>query len=122
MDYRFKDHNLKIPHYLYAAVCLPVRVIIALLFILQLVPEKFNWIIALAYVLTAMGLGYKYHISGNSWKCYPRAITIYIVVAALLLLNTKYKVKNIQTVVGILLFIDAMMGLQSLYTFNRLGK
>lgn len=122
MDLKYKDQNLKIPGQLYGWVCIPVRLTISLLFIFGIVPEKLNWLIALAYILVSIGLGYKYSISGNSWKCYPRAIVIYMAVAMLLLTNNYYKIKNLNTAVGVLLFIDAMMGVQSRYTFNRLGK
>ena len=112
---KYIDHHLKIPSSYYELVCIPVRILIAGLFIFNIVPIKYYKYISLIYIFIACGLYNKWKISGNSWKVYPRAILIYLSVAIMLMMNIDNKI------IGILLLIDAMMGIQSKYIVSRIS-
>ena len=112
---KYIDHNLKIPSSYYELLCIPLRTIIAGLFLFDTIPKKYYKYISIIYVLIAFGLYRKWTISGNSWKVYPRAILIYLMVAMLLQVSPENN-----KIIGMLLFIDVLMGMQSKYIFSRL--
>lgn len=118
----FVDHNLKINSSLYENVCVPLRLILGMLFISGIVHPRLIPIFGVLMVITAFGLYRKMQISGNSWKCYTRAILAYSVIAALIFTHyVIHPVHNIDTVIGLILIFDVLMGIQSKHVFEKLG-
>ena len=121
MKDKFTDHNLKIDSSLYESICIPLRLAIGIVLISGVIPTKFLPIVGLLLLGVAGGLFYKSQISGNSWKCYQRAIIVYMLIATLIFTNMVYPIKNIELVAGLLMIVDVLMGIQSKHVFEKLG-
>ena len=121
MKDRFVDHNLKISSSLYETACIPIRLTIALIFLSGIIPLKFLPYIALLFLFTAFGLYRKSQVSGNSWKCYQRAILVYTLIALMIFINMYKPIPNVMTVIGVLMVVDVLMGIQSKHVFEKLG-
>lgn len=120
MQDKYKDHNLKIPAKYYEMLCIPLRLLFAILFILNIIPEKHYIYAGLFYIFAAIGLMYKSTISSNSWKCYPRAITIYCLIFLFILVNTKRKIPNLNIIIGLMLIFNILSGMQSKYIMEKI--
>jgi hypothetical protein len=124
MNEKFLDHNLKADKDLYGYVCIPLRITIGFLFLINVIPQKFLLAFAILLFITSLGLAYKLMISGNSWKNYSRAIITYLIITYLIVWNMKYNTLDTRTVnmsVGILLITDALAGIQTKHIFNKLS-
>jgi len=121
MKEALKDHNLKINSELYESVCVPIRLIIGILFISNVVPDVALPFLGVLFLVVALGLFNKMKISGNSWKCYKRAILVYILIATLIFTNIIHPIRHVQVVIGTLFISDCLMGIQSKHIFEKLG-
>ena len=94
--------------------CVVLRCIIGILVINKIIPTKILLILSL---IITIGFTYKYFKLQNIWKVFLRTIIVYAIIAILILkYNDKYT-----TVYGILIIVDALMGLQSRHIFDRLS-
>lgn len=124
MNKKFLDKNLKTDKSLYESVCIPLRITIGFIFLTNMVPQNFHIMVAILFILVALGMAYKLQISGSSWKNYSRAIITYLIIAGLILWNTRYNtldVKNTNMIIGMLLILDALAGMQTKFIFNKLS-
>lgn len=124
MNPKFLDYNLKVDRSFYEYVCIPLRLTIGVLFLINVVPQKFHIAFAILLILISLGLMRKAQISSNSWKNYPRAIITYLIIAVLIFWNAHYKtvdVKDVNMAIGALFITDALAGLQSKHIFNKLS-
>ncbi len=94
--------------------CVIFRSILGILVINKTIPTKILLILSL---FIAISFTYKYFKLRNVWKVFSRTIIVYTIIAILIL---KYDDKY-STVYGILIIVDALMGLQSRHIFDRLS-
>jgi hypothetical protein len=94
--------------------CVLIRITIGSLIILDKIPVLF--VLLLSLFVIGM-FSYKYFKLKNVWKVYLRTILIYSLVGISAYIY-KEKYNNIN---GLLIIIDALMGLQSRHHFDRLG-
>ena len=124
MDKQFLDPNLKVSKEMYEYICVPLRLIIGFLFLIDVVPHSLHIAFAILMLIVAAGLYRKKQISGNSWKCYQRAIIVYIIIALLIFWNAftkKIDITNINMTIGILLIGDVLAGIQTKHIFTKLS-
>ncbi len=94
--------------------CVILRCVLGVLVINKTIPTKILLILSL---IIAIGFAYKYFKLKNVWKVFSRTVIVYAIIAILILkYNDKYS-----TVYGILIIVDALMGLQSRHIFDRLS-
>jgi hypothetical protein len=120
MNEKFLDHNLKVDKSMYETVCVPIRIVLGLLFITNTIPKALLPVIAILLLVTCIGLGYKNKISENSWKNYMRAIITYMIIIFLIII--KGDDKNVNIAIGILLITDALAGIQTKHIFTKLSS
>ena len=104
-----KNHTLKT--YIF---CVLLRITFGLFIITNNIPKNILIIICLLIIVT---FSYKFIKLKKVWKVYLRTILVYIIV---LFLTLKYN-QQYNQVSGILIIIDALMGLQSRHIFDRIG-
>lgn len=104
-----KNHTLKT-----YIICVLLRITLGLLIITNKIPKNILIIICLFIIIT---FSYKFYKLEKVWKVYLRTILVYTIVLGLILIfNNQYN-----QVSGILIIIDALMGLQSRHIFDRIG-
>lgn len=124
MDKKFLDPNLRVKKEMYEYICVPLRLIIGFLFLIDAVPHSFFIPFAVLLLIVAAGLYRKKQISGNSWKCYQRAIIVYVVIALMIFWNSyskKIDTMNMNMTIGALLVGDVLAGIQSKHIFTKLS-
>lgn len=113
-----KRHNL----YTYI-ICILFRIILGLLIYYKIsIFKKYYSIIALYLLTLTIAITKLYLTKNNTWKVYIRTILIYIINIIINSLDKyNYKIFNSQTrnVTGILVILDALMGLQSYHIQNN---
>ena len=118
MQPKYLDTHLKANPALFNYVCIPLRLFLAALFLFKVIPQKAYPVVCAVALFMAAGFMYKQMISPNNWKCYPKAICIYVAIALLALFHSK--VDAVSSVIGLLLIIDVLFGLQAKHTFSVL--
>ncbi len=123
MNDKFLDKNLKVDRSMYEYVCVPLRLTIAFLFLADIIPKSWHIWFAVILLVVMSGLYRKSQISGNSWKCYQRAIIIYAVIVCLIVWDTFFTRHplNINMTIGALLMTDVISGLQTKHIFEKLS-
>lgn len=119
---RLVDPTLKASPRLFATVCIPIRVGLALLLMVgwpYLTKTRIQ-LIASLLALTAMGLGHKWSVNARSWKNYARPVMLYPLVSGMLFwsaatFDSDPIVQQRVGVCGVLLLVDVLMGQQSQY-------
>lgn len=104
-----KNHTLKT--YIF---CILLRIIIGLCVITNIIPLS---ILKLFVIFVIVIFLYKFLKIEKIWKNYLRTVLIYSVI---LFLITKYQSRYIE-LCGLLIIIDAIMGLQTYHVFNQIG-
>ncbi len=112
----YKDNTtIKKDHTQYTHLfCVLLRITIGSLLILNKIP---NIVIIILSVLTVIMFLNKFLKLQNVWKVYMRTVLVYGLVAVSSLIY-KEKYNNLA---GLLIIVDALMGLQSRHHFDRLG-
>ena len=122
MDTKFLDSTLRISPQFYEAMCIPLRITLASLFLLGLFPNKALPYFTLLLCLAMFGFTRKLFMLRSVWKTYLRAVLVYGLIVMLISYNVFVSpVNNISTVIGILLLMDVLMGIQSKHIFSLLG-
>jgi len=104
-----KNHSLNT--YMF---CVLLRIILGLGIITNKLPAKFIIILS---VLVIIVFSNKFIKLPKVWKNYLRTVIVYSIVLMLtVLFNNKYNYVS-----GILIIVDALMGLQTRHIFDRLG-
>lgn len=123
---RLLDRNLLAPRGAYPAVCLLVRISVAIA--LMMVPNSTpKSAVALAFAVAVIGtFTYKYYTSPNTWKNYLRVVMFYALVAInhIFILATHGGADRelFFDYSGALVAVDALVGYQSYYaTMMRSG-
>lgn len=104
-----KNHTIKT--YIF---CILLRIIIGLL---TMTDNLSVLIIQLLSIFVIIFFTYKFIKVSNIWKVYLRTILAYSVI---LLLSFLYGDKYMN-ICGLLIIVDALMGLQSYYVFDKIG-
>ena len=116
MKDEFKDTHLKINASLYEYVCIPIRIIISIMFMFSVLNDKHYIPASIILGLITLGLIRKQQISYSSWKPYVKSIVIYIVCIILMI----FKPTIPPYAIGVLLLNDAVMGLTTKFIYNRM--
>jgi hypothetical protein len=133
---RLIDNTIKVDHKLYELVCIPLRILIALYFILLF--EKTNTkdykshstlallFIILLSIFIILGFSYKLYKHSKEgithWKNYSKTIIIYLiifVISASSYYNPENMVVNMK-IVGVLILLDVLMGQNNKFIANLL--
>lgn len=104
-----KNHTIKTHIF-----CIFIRITIGLLLITKIINSFY--IIYLSIIIILL-FGYKYYKMLHVWKVYIRTVITYFIV---LILSIIYGDKYLN-VSGMLVVVDALMGLQSRHIFTELG-
>ena len=116
MKSEFEDKHLKISSKLYEKICVPVRILLALLFLFGVITPKYYTLMAVILLIFTCGLIYKQHISPNTWKPYTKSIVLYTICALLML----YKRDVPSYVIGSLLLSDVELGFTTKFVVNKI--
>jgi hypothetical protein len=95
-------------------VCVLIRMTLGSLIILNKIPSNFILILSLFVIIVFLNKFFKLQ---NVWKVYMRTVLTYTFVLVFTFLY-KEKYNNLS---GLLIIVDALMGLQSRHHFDRLG-
>jgi len=112
----FQDKHLKTDPRLYEYVCIPLRITIALLFMLSIINSKYYIPASIFLAIAAIGLSRKMQISSNSWKPYLKSIVIFSVCIVLMLLKPDIP----PYVIGTLLLLDVTLGFTTKFVVNKI--
>ena len=104
-----KNHTLKT--YIF---CILLRILFGLLTMTNKIPISILQIISIIIIVM---FSYKFIKIEKIWKNYLRTILIYSII---LFIITKFDTKYIE-IAGLLIIVDALMGLQSYHIFNQIG-
>jgi hypothetical protein len=112
----YKDNTtLKKNHTQYThLVCILIRITLGSLIILGKIPSTIILLLSLFVIIVFLNKFFKLQ---NVWKVYMRTVLVYLFVLIFTFLY-KEKYNNLS---GLLIIVDALMGLQSRHHFDRLG-
>ena len=107
------DPRLKISPKLFYPICVPLRLSIAMLFLLSIIPirdEKWRYILLIYFFLISSAFVYKYATQPHKlWKPYLVSIVLYILCFVVTLFSNR--IKNSGTIIGLLLVMDVVIGM-----------
>lgn len=99
--------------------CVGLRILIGSTILMDM--WSLNAIRLLALLVFAM-FTYKFLYGQKPiWKVYARTALTYFLIAVLVTVNALSAISNLTTITGILIIVDAMMGLQSRKLMSNLG-
>lgn len=111
----FKDTTIVKKHTQYThLVCVLIRMTLGSLIILNKIPSTLILLLSLFIIIVFLNKFFKLK---NVWKVYMRTVLTYIFV----LLFTYFYKDKYYNLSGLLIIVDALMGLQSRHHFDRLG-
>lgn len=100
-------------------VCVIIRILLGLMIYYKYNIFQNNYLIIILSLFIILLFGYKLIITHNkTWKVYLRTILIYIIILIINLIDST-KSKTMNNISGILIIIDALMGLQSRHIQNN---
>lgn len=111
---RLRDSTTFLPNHTVWAhfVCVAIRCLVALYFWKVYEPDRDRLAVTILCIAILFVFTYKY-VFVKSWKVFARVVFVYsMVLSVLYTLSTE----QAKTIAGLLVVMDAMMGLQSRYT------